>query len=232
MEPHIRSQFDKDLEGAQANLVRMGALVESALVDAAEALDTLDLDLARRVQQNDRAIDELQELIDTECARIIAMRAPIASDLRVVLAVMRIANSLERVGDYAKNAAKRTHILASVRRIDGTTSAIRRMARQVATMLDDALRAMVTRDVALATRVRESDIEIDETYGTQFRALITHMLENPANISTAMHLHFIAKNFERAGDHATTIAEQAIYLATGRYPADERPKLDTSHLAD
>jgi phosphate transport system protein len=230
MEQHIRSQFDKDLEAVQAHLLRMGALVETALVTAADALDRLDLELAHKVQQEDRAIDELRDLIDAECAQIIALRAPIASDLRVVLVVMRIANSLERVGDYAKNAAKRTHALASVRQINGTTSAIRRMAQQVAGMLDDALRAMVTRDVDLATKVRDSDVEVDESYGTQFRALITHMLENPANISTAMHLHFIAKNFERAGDHATTIAEQAIYLATGKLPAEERPKLETSRL--
>ena len=230
MEQHIRSQFDKDLEEAQALLVRMGALVETALTTAAEALETLNLDLARKVQNDDHAIDELRDLIDTECARIIALRAPIASDLRVLLVVMRIANSLERIGDYAKNAAKRTHVLASVRQLEGTTSSIRRMARQVAGMLDEALRAMITRDVELATKVRDSDVEVDESYGTQFRALITHMLENPANISTAMHLHFIAKNFERAGDHATTIAEQAIYLATGKMPAQERPKLETSKL--
>lgn len=230
MEQHIHSQFDKDLETAQAHLSRMSALVEGALTKAAEALDTLDLDLARQVQQDDAAIDELRDLIDTECARIIALRAPIASDLRTVLVIMRIANSLERVGDYAKNAAKRTHVLANTRQIDGTTGAIRRMARQVSAMLDDALRAMITRDAVLATKVRDSDIEVDESYGTQFRALITHMMENPANISTAMHLHFIAKNFERAGDHATTIAEQAIYLATGKMPADDRPKLETSKL--
>jgi phosphate transport system protein len=161
---------------------------------------------------------------------LIALRAPIASDLRVVLAVMRTANSLERVGDYAKNVAKRIPVLAKTRRIDGATGTIRRMSKQVATMLDQALTAFVSRDAALAAKVRESDIDVDEIYATQFRALVTHMLEDPANISTAMHLHFIAKNIERAGDHATTVAEQAIYLATGKYPKDDRPKLDTTNM--
>jgi phosphate transport system protein len=230
MEPHIRSQFDKDLQAAQGHLVRMGAMVEAALLGASEALDTLDLDRAQEILDADRAIDELEELINDECAQLIALRAPIASDLRMVLAVMRTANSLERVGDYAKNVAKRIPVLAKTRRIDGATGTIRRMSKQVATMLDQALTAFVTRDAALAVKVRESDIDVDEIYATQFRALVTHMLEDPANISAAMHLHFIAKNIERAGDHATTVAEQAIYLATGSFPKDDRPKMDTTNV--
>jgi phosphate transport system protein len=224
MEPHIRSQFDRDLEAIQAQLVRMGQMVQSNLVDAAEALDQFDLDRAAAMITADKAVDELHDLINTDCARVIALRAPTAGDLRVVLACMRTANNLERVGDYAKNVAKRTRVLADQRRLDGATGTIRRMSKVVARMLDDALEAFVRRDADAAAKVRASDIDVDQIYNTLFRALITHMLEDPGNITTAMHLHFIAKNIERAGDHATSVAEQAIYLVTGQMPEDERPK--------
>jgi len=224
MEPHIRSQFDRDLEAIQAQLVRMGQMVQSNLIEAAEALDQFDLDRAAAMITADKAVDELHDLINTDCARVIALRAPTAGDLRVVLAVMRTANNLERVGDYAKNVAKRTRVLADQRRLDGATGTIRRMSKVVARMLDDALEAFVRRDADAAAKVRASDIDVDQIYNTLFRALITHMLEDPGNITTAMHLHFIAKNIERAGDHATSVAEQAIYLVTGQMPEDERPK--------
>lgn len=228
MEAHIRSQYDRDLEAVQAHLLRMGGLVETALAGSAEALDSLDLDRAQAIVAADDAIDDLEELINDECAKIIALRAPTATDLRVVLAVMRTANSLERVGDYAKNVAKRTSVLAKSRRIEGASGTIRRMAKLVAAMLDDSLRAFVTRDAELAAKVRASDVDVDQIYATQFRALVTHMMEDPGNITPAMHLHFIAKNIERAGDHATSVAEQAIYLVTGEYPSDDRPKRDSA----
>lgn len=224
MEQHIRSQFDRDLESIQAQLVRMGQMVQTNLIDAAEALDKYDLDRAAALVSADKAVDDLHDLINTDCARVIALRAPTAGDLRVVLAVMRTANNLERVGDYAKNVAKRTKVLADQRRLDGATGTVRRMTKLVAAMLDDALDAFVKRDAKKAVGVRDSDIDVDQIYNTLFRALITHMLEDPANITTAMHLHFIAKNIERAGDHATSVAEQAIYLVTGEMPDDERPK--------
>ena len=224
MEKHIHSQFDRDLEAIQAQLVRLGQMVQSHLIDATEALDRLDTDRAAALVKADRAVDELFELINTDCAQVIALRAPTASDLRTVLAVMRTANNLERVGDYAKNVAKRTAILAKESQLDGATGTIRRMAKLVAGMLDEALDALVRRDAVAAAKVRASDIEVDQVYNTLFRALITHMLEDPATIRVAMHLHFIAKNVERAGDQATSVAEQAIYMVTGAMPDDERPK--------
>ena len=221
---HIMAAFDRDLEGLLALLVRMGGLVETALTDSVAALEAQDAPRAEQVIADDRAIDSLEEQINTEAARIIALRTPTAGDLRMVLAVMRTANSLERVGDYAKNVAKRTRVLAGTRRIEGTAGTIRRMTAVVTAMISDALTALTRRDAALARKVRQSDIDVDQIYNTLFRALVTHMLEDPANISAAMHLHFIAKNIERAGDHATGIAEQAIYLATGQMPTDDRPK--------
>lgn len=225
-DPHIASAFDRDLEAVQARIMRMGGLVESALSDAARALETQDETLADQVRRNDAAIDALEEEVNAECARLIALRAPIAGDLRTVLTVMKIAASLERCGDYAKNLAKRALVLGTMAQIPGAAGAIRRMARQVGLLLKDALDAFVTRDAGLAAEVRLRDHEVDQMYNALFREFLTHMMEDNRNISACMHLHFIAKNIERVGDHATSIAEQVIYLATGAMPGDARPKAE------
>ena len=225
-DPHIASAFDRDLEAVQARIMRMGGLVEAALSDAARALETQDESLADQVRRNDAAIDALEEEVNSECARLIALRAPIATDLRTVLTVMKIAASLERCGDYAKNLAKRALVLGTMAQIPGASGAIRRMARQVGLLLKDALDAFVTRDAGLAEEVRQRDHEVDQMYNALFREFLTHMMEDNRNISACMHLHFIAKNIERVGDHATSIAEQVIYLATGSMPGDARPKAE------
>ncbi len=224
---HIASAFDRDLEGVQALVLRMAGLVEAALSDAATALETRDEALAERVREGDTAIDRLEEQVNTECVRLIAIRAPTASDLRTVLTVMKIAASLERCGDYAKNLAKRSIVLAQMHTIEGAAGSIRRMARQVSLLLKDALDAFISRDVDLAHAVRQQDRDIDQMYSALFREFLTHMMEDPRNITACMHLHFIAKNIERVGDHATTIAEQVIYLATGDLPRDPRPKSES-----
>jgi phosphate transport system protein len=224
---HIASVFDRDLEGVQALVLKMAGLVEAALSDAATALETRDETLAERVREGDMAIDVLEEQVNTECVRLIAIRAPAASDLRTVLTVMKIAASLERCGDYAKNLAKRSIVLAQMHTIEGAAGSIRRMARQVSLLLKDALDAFISRDVELAHAVRQQDRDIDQMYSALFREFLTHMMEDPRNITACMHLHFIAKNIERVGDHATTIAEQVIYLATGDLPRDPRPKADS-----
>jgi phosphate transport system protein len=225
-EPHIASAFDRDLEAIQALLMRMGGLVEQATLDAARALEMRDEELARRVQAADRAIDDLEAQIHEECARVIAVRQPTATDLRTVLSVLKVASGLERMGDYAKNIAKRTSVLATFTPIEGTAGTIRRMAKQVEQMLKDALDAYIRRDAALAADVRSRDQEVDQIYNSLFRVLLTYMLEDPRNITACMHLHFIAKNVERMGDHATGVAEQVIYLVTGQMPEEPRPKDD------
>ena len=221
---HILSAFDRDLEALQAHFLKLSGLTESALSDAAKALEALNITLADKVVASDTAIDELEEFIQMEAASLIARRAPTASDLRRVLAVMRAAHSLERVGDYAKNVAKRTRVLPQSAPVDGHAGTVRRMSTLVTRMLDEATRALVQKDAQLAQAVRKRDLDIDQMYNTLFRSLFTYMMESPANIGPAMHLHFIAKNIERAGDHATSIAEQALYLATGAMPSDPRPK--------
>jgi phosphate transport system protein len=184
--------------------------------------------LARTVRQGDKAIDGLEELINEEAARLIALRAPAASDLRLVLSVMKIAGNLERIGDYAKNMAKRTGVLAQGPNISEGTAALRRMAREVERMLKDALDSYIQRDVELAADVIERDRDVDQMYNALFREFLTHMMEDPRNISACMHLHFIAKNTERMGDHVTSIAEQVIYLVTGDKPEEDRQKADTT----
>lgn len=224
---HIAAAFDRDLEGVQALVLKMAGLVEAALADAATALETRDEAMAERVREGDTAIDLLEEQVNTECVRLIAIRAPAASDLRTVMTVMKIASSLERCGDYAKNLAKRSIVLAQMHTIEGAAGSIRRMARQVSLLLKDALDAFISRDVDLAHAVRQQDRDIDQMYSALFREFLTHMMEDPRNITACMHLHFIAKNIERVGDHATTIAEQVIYLATGDLPRDPRPKSES-----
>lgn len=226
-EQHILRAFDRDLEAIQSMVMRMGGMVEAAILEAAEALESRDEDLAEKVRAGDRAIDALEERINEEAARLIALRAPAASDLRTVLSVMKIAASLERVGDYAKNMAKRANVLGHMTAIPGAGGSLRRMARTVVQMLSDALDAFNTRDVALAGDVRNRDREVDQIYNALFREFLTHMMEDPRNITACMHLHFIAKNVERMGDHATTIAEQVIYLVTGTVPDESRPKAES-----
>ncbi|RUS60819.1 phosphate signaling complex protein PhoU [Pseudorhodobacter sp. E13] len=230
-EPHIARAFDRDLEAVQALVLKMGGLVEAALLDAALALESRDDELAARIRAGDKAIDALEEQINTEAARIIALRAPTAGDLRTVLTVMKIAASLERCGDYAKNLAKRSVVLSQMAPIDGSAGAIRRMAKAVQMQLKDALDSLIQRDVELAAHVRQNDAEVDQMYNALFREFLTHMMEDPRHISACMHLHFIAKNIERVGDHATGIAEQVIYLVTGALPDEARPKADMTSTA-
>lgn len=223
---HIASAFDRDLEAVQALIMRMGGLVEAAVLDSTRALETRDEDLARQVVANDKAIDALELQVNEETARLIALRGPIAGDLRTALTVLKIAGSLERMGDYAKNIAKRSTVLAQSAPVGDTAGTARRMAKLVEQMLKDTLDAYIRRDAALAQDVRNRDKDVDQIYNAQFRVLLTHMMEDPRAITNAMHLHFIAKNLERMGDHATGIAEQVIYLVTGSLPDEARPKGD------
>lgn len=223
---HIVSSFDRDLEGIQAKIMRMGGLVEAAIANASTALDLRDLDLARSVRDGDKAIDSLEEQVSEEAARIIAQRQPIASDLRTVLTVFRVSASLERIGDYAKNIAKRAETVHDQRAVIDSSASLKRMARQVELMLKDVLDAYIQHDADKAADVRERDIQVDQMYSALFREYLTFMMEDPRNITACMHLHFMAKNIERMGDHVTSIAEQVIYLVTGEMPDEDRPKED------
>jgi len=225
-EHHIQSAFDRDLESIQALIMKMGGLVEAQIINSAKSLEMRDEDLAQSVRDGDAAVDSLEELVNEEAARIIALRGPTASDLRTVLSVLKISGNLERCGDYAKNIAKRTSVLIDMQPVNGSANALRRMAREVELMMKDALDSYIHRDADLAEQVRQRDADVDQMYNALFREFLTFMMEDPRNITACMHLHFIAKNIERMGDHVTSIAEQVIYLVTGSFPDDTRPKHD------
>lgn len=228
LEQHIVSSYDRDLEAVQAQIMRMGGLVEAAIMDSARSLETRDEELAMKVRKGDKAIDEMEELINNDCIRLLALRSPTAIDLRVVMSVLKISANLERIGDYAKNLAKRTSVLAQMTPVNDSAGSLRRMAREVELMLKDALDAYIQRDAELARDIIDRDLEIDQMYNALFREFLTFMMEDPRNITPCMHLHFIAKNVERMGDHVTSVAEQVVYLVTGERPEERRPKGDVT----
>ena len=225
-EQHIASAYDRDLEPIQTLVTKMGGLVEGAILKGSEALQGRDVDLAETVRAGDKAVDALELSINEACQRVIALRAPVSSDLRTILTVLRLSASLERLGDYAKNIAKRTIVLAESGRMDATNGALRRMSREVQEMLNDTLDAFVRRDATLAEAVRQRDLDVDQMYNALFRELLTFRMEDPRNITVCMNLHFVAKNTERMGDLVTNMAEQVIYLVMGEMPDDVRPKAD------
>ena len=225
---HISSLFDNDLEKIQAHIMKMGGMVELAISNAMKSFVSKDIELAEEVRKGDVAIDEMEKLINEEAARVIALRAPTAIDLRIILSVIRVSGNLERIGDYAKNMAKRTGILIQMHDIENAAKSLRRLTREVGLMLKDALDAYVQRDVTLAYEVISRDNEVDQMYNGLFREFVTFMMEDPRNITGCMHLHFMAKNIERMGDHVTAIAEQVIYIATGELPKELRAKADNT----
>ncbi len=226
MNEHISSAYDRDLERITTLIIKMGGLVEDAILKAAKSLADRDLELAEEVRAGDKTIDALEIQINEEAARTIALRAPVSKDLRSLLTVLRLAASLERIGDYAKNIAKRTSVLVEMSPVSGSDAALRRMAREVEQMLKDTLDAYVRGDAVLAEDVRQRDQEVDQMYNALFREFLTFMMEDPRNITSCMHLHFMAKNIERMGDLTTNMAEQVIYLVTGEMPEETRPKGD------
>ncbi len=233
MNEHISSAYDRDLEGITTLIMKMGGQVEEAILKAVKSLSDRDTELAEEVRAGDKSIDALEIQINDEAARTIALRAPVSKDLRSVLTVLRFAASLERIGDYAKNIAKRTSVLVEMNPVAGSDAALRRMAREVEQMLKDTLDAYVRGDAELAEDVRQRDQEVDQMYNALFREFLTFMMEDPRNITPCMHLHFMAKNIERMGDLTTNMAEQVIYLVTGEMPDEARPKGDkTAYVTD
>ena len=233
MHEHISSAYDRDLEGITTLIVKMGGHVEEAILKAVKSLADRDTELAEEVRAGDKLIDALEIQINDEAARTIALRAPVSKDLRSILTVLRLAASLERIGDYAKNIAKRTSVLVEMNPVSGSDAALRRMAREVESMLKDTLDAYVRGDAELAEDVRQRDQEVDQMYNALFREFLTFMMEDPRNITACMHLHFMAKNIERMGDLTTNMAEQVIYQVTGEMPDEARPKGDqTAFVTD
>jgi phosphate transport system protein len=212
---HTVKAFDDDLSELRALVSEMGGRAEAAISDAMMALARNDLELAARIVDSDRKIDELEAEIERLVVRLIALRAPMADDLREVVAALKISGIVERIGDYAKNIAKRVPVLTDAREIE-PIAILPSMGQGVADLVRRALDAFAARNPQEAAQVCEDDRNIDEFYNSIFRALLTYMMENPHNISKAAHLLFIAKNLERIGDHATNLAEMVYFAATGQ----------------
>lgn len=215
MGDHIVRAYDQALEHLSSDLAKMGGLAESQVNDAITAITRRDTALAQTVIQRDAKIDAAQKEVEKRCTSLLALRQPMANDLREVMAAWKISSDLERVGDLAKNIAKRTLVINQSDPIQLTKS-IERMGRLAAAHLKQVLDAYSSREVAPALAIWFQDEDIDAHYNSLFRELLTYMMEDPRNISQCIHLLFCTKSLERVGDHATNIAEAAYYLETGR----------------
>ena len=225
MEHTVRA-YDAELDAITAELARMGGLAEAEVADAIRSISTRDMALASSVIARDAKLDGLEMDIERKAVRLIALRQPVADDLRRVVAAMKISMNLERCGDLAKNIAKRALVIAESEPVTPLTSSIERMGELVTARLKDVLDALTSREVEQAITVWMQDHEVDEHYDSIFRELLTYMMGAPRMITACAHLLFVAKNLERIGDHATNIAEILHYEITGVELTDERPKSD------
>lgn len=227
---HTVAAFDAELTALHSAIDRMAALVEAQFALALDALATADAAKAATVVEGDAAIDRLEMEVEAMTIRMLALRQPMAKDLRDIVAALKIASNLERMGDFAGSVAKRAVTLAGLPTVPPVGS-LTWMGRSVLEMIGDMRRAYTGQDAALATAVRNRDGEVDAAYTSLFREFLTYMMETPAQITGCTHLLFAAKSIERIGDHATNVAENICYLVEGRLPSDERRKEDLSSFA-
>lgn len=222
---HTVRSFDEDMRQLTGKIAEMGALAERQVADALASLVDRDIDAAAAVIERDALLDSLEEQVDQAVIRLLAIRQPMAIDLRIITMALKVSNDLERTGDYAVSIAKRGQRLADQPAL-GAMQRIPQMGEICLEMLKDVLDAYVDRDPAKAMAVFERDKEVDEIYSGLFRELVTYMLEDPRTISRCIDLMFIAKNLERIGDHATNIAEKIHYMIHGAEINRPRHELD------
>jgi phosphate transport system protein len=226
---HIARAYEEELRKLNTTIAEMGGLAETQLGAAIEAVSTRDTELAAAVVEGDAKVDRLERDVDRLAIRLLALRQPVARDLREIFAALKIASDLERIADYAANAAKRSIALSQTAPVR-PVYALPRMARFAQLLIKDVLDAYIQRDADKAYSVWLRDAELDEMYSSLFRELLTYMMEDPRSISQCTHLLFMAKNVERIGDHATNIAENLYYLVNGTPLIENRPKSDRSSL--
>ena len=219
MAEHTVKAFDEDITRLRGLIAEMGGLAEVAIQEAMQALVTGDEELAAGVVERDLKLDRLESEVDELAVRVIALRAPMADDLREIIAALKIAGVVERIGDYAKNIAKRVGRIEGRNRFEPLTL-IPAMGDVCVEMVHDVLTAFAARDPVLAREVIATDDKVDAFYDSIFRNLVSYMVENPATISSAAQLLFVARNLERIGDHATNVAEMVHFAAIGTYPED------------
>jgi phosphate transport system protein len=220
MTDHTVKAFDEDITRLRGLIGEMGGLAEVAIEEALASLVTGDTERAKKVVAGDKKLDELEMQVDKLAIRVIALRAPMADDLREVIAALKIAGVVERIGDYSKNIAKRVGSIEGRDRFEPLTL-LPAMGEVAAEMVHDVLTAYASRDPDLAREVIATDNKVDAFYDSIFRNLVSYMVENPATISSAAQLLFVARNLERIGDHATNVAEMVHFAATGTYPPED-----------
>ena len=225
---HTTRVFDTDLTKLTQLVAQMGGFAQKQVTDAIEALSRRDVAQARQVIAADATVDDLQRQIEEKAVATIALRQPMAIDLRALVAMLRIANDLERIGDLAKNIGKRVIAVSGENSQRTTMRGLRHMGTLVASQLAAVLDSFVDRNPVKALQVWQGDKEVDALYVSLFRELLTYTMEDPGTISMCIHHLFCAKNIERVGDHATNIAEAVHYMVEGHAIAGERPKGDTS----
>jgi phosphate transport system protein len=226
MNEHIVKSYEEELSGLAAECTRMGGLTESQVADAVAAVVKRNQDLAAAVVTRDERLDAAEREIERKSIRLIALRQPMADDLRRAVAAMKVANNLERCGDLAKNIAKRTLVIIESDPLTPLTRSIERMGKLVLSRLTSVLDAYTRSDLDRALAVWSQDDEVDEHYNSLFRELVTYMMGDPRTITACAHMLFVAKNLERIGDHATNIAEIVHYEITGEEIVSDRPKTD------
>ena len=231
MNQHTVKAYGDELNQLTAEVARMGGLAEAQVADAVDSVARRDIALARAVVERDGRLDAMHRDIERKAIRLIALRQPVASDLRRTLASMKLAVDLERTGDLAKNIAKRGLILAEGDPMPPLTRSIERMGKLVSMRLRDVLDAYAAAEIDRAIAVWNTDDEVDEHYNALFRELLTYMMGDPRTITACTHLLFMAKNLERIGDHATNIAETIHYEITGQEFTGERPRWNPDPLA-
>ena len=223
MVEHTVRSYDRELDAIERLIAEMGGIAEKMVVEAVDALANADTVLARQVVAVDSRLDALQREIENLAVMTIARRQPVAVDLRELIGAIRVAGDLERVGDLAKNIAKRTIKIGAELRVPRAIVGLRHMNEDATELLKDVLDAYAQRDAERAREVWQRDVDLDALEDSVFRDLLTHMMEDPRNISFCAHLLFCSKNIERIGDHATNIAETVVYLVTGKVMPSERP---------
>jgi phosphate transport system protein len=226
---HVIKSYDEELRRLNNIITEMGGLAENQLAAAIEAVVERDSELAASVVESDTKVDQLQHDLDNLAVRLLALRQPVARDLREIFSAVKIASDLERICDYCANVAKRSIVLDQSPPVQ-PVHALPRMARLAELLVKDVIDAYVARDADKAYAVWMRDEELDEMYASLFRELLTYMMEDPRNIGPSTHLLFMAKNIERIGDHATNIAEDLYYLVHGTPLTQKRPKGDNSSL--
>ena len=224
MVEHTVKSYDRELDTLERLIAEMGGIAEKMVIDAVDALANADTVLAHLVVAADPRLDSLQREIENLAVMTIARRQPVAIDLRELIGAVRVAGDLERVGDLAKNIAKRTIKIGAESRVPRAIVGIRHMNEVATELMKDVLDAYAQRDAERAREVWERDVDLDALEDSVFRDLLTHMMEDPRNISFCAHLLFCSKNIERIGDHATNIAETVVYLVSGEAMPSDRPR--------